>query len=135
VSPIVLNVLKLVFIGALYLFLWQVARAMRAHLAAVPEPAAAAPEIALTAPGASAPTVLTITGPLIVGRNPEADLVLEDPFASDFHARIGLHAGNARLQDLDSTNGTYVNDERIAGPVTLRRGDRVRVGETIMEVK
>jgi len=134
VTPIALNLLTLAFVGVLYAFLWQVIRAVRVQLAIGPGPSAA-PELALTQGTSSSGSTFRVSGALIVGRSPEADIVLDDPYASDFHLRIGMQAGEIRLQDLGSTNGTFVNGEQVQSPRGLHIGDRVQVGETIMEVR
>ena len=133
-APIVLNLLTLAFVGMLYVFLWQVMRAVRVQLATGPGPATA-PELVLTQGTSSSGSTFRVSGALIVGRSPEADVVLDDPYASDFHLRIGLHAGEIRLQDLGSTNGTLLNGEQVGSPRGLHRGDRVQVGQTIMELR
>jgi pSer/pThr/pTyr-binding forkhead associated (FHA) protein len=70
-----------------------------------------------------------------VGRSPGCAVPLDDDtFASSIHARVFRRSGELWLEDLGSTNGTWVNDERLDNPVRLRRGDRVKVGSTILEV-
>src|SRR6188472_2332043 len=67
----------------------------------------------------------------LVGRGSDCDLTLADTEASRRHALLRPQAdGSVVLEDLGSTNGTYVNGQRISGPVTLRGGERVRIGET-----
>ena len=67
----------------------------------------------------------------LVGRGSDCDLTLADTEASRRHALLRPQAdGSVVLEDLGSTNGTYVNGQRITGPVTLRGGERVRIGET-----
>ena len=69
--------------------------------------------------------------PVTVGRGGQNDLVLDgDEFASARHARIEVRGDGAWVQDLDSTNGTYVNGSRVAGAQRLDAGDVLRVGET-----
>ena len=71
------------------------------------------------------------SAPLTVGRGGQNDLVLEgDEFASARHARIEVRGDGAWVQDLESTNGTYVNGSRVAGARRLDHGDVLRVGET-----
>jgi Inner membrane component of T3SS, cytoplasmic domain len=71
------------------------------------------------------------SAPVTVGRGGQNDLVLTgDEFASARHARIELRGDGAWVQDLDSTNGTYVNGARVAGAQRLEAGDVLRVGET-----
>ena len=56
--------------------------------------------------------------------------MLEDPFASSQHARIERQGGAVVLEDLGSTNGTYLNDELLRGPQPLHAGDRIRIGDS-----
>lgn len=129
-----LHLLKIAFIALLYVFLWIVGRGIAGHLRA--EAARSeAPTVAVTASPAQAGLVFRVTRPLVLGRSPEADVVLDDPYASDFHARLVFQAGEVRLQDLGSTNGTYLNGERMTAPMSLRPGDEIRVGQTIMELR
>lgn len=129
-----LHILKICFIALLYAFLWMVGRSITAHLRGESARSEAA-TVAVTQSASQAGLTFRVTRPLVLGRSAEADVVLEDPYASDFHARIVFQAGEVRLQDLGSTNGTFVNGERMAAPMSLRRGDQIRVGQTIMEVR
>lgn len=65
----------------------------------------------------------------------EVEISFEDPFASSRHARIELQSGVAILEDLGSTNGTYVNGERLEGPWSLRSGDQIAIGDTVFEFR
>jgi pSer/pThr/pTyr-binding forkhead associated (FHA) protein len=76
-----------------------------------------------------------VNGATVVGRSDQADVVLEDPYASEFHFRLVLSDGSLTVSDLGSTNGTYVNGKRITTPTNLRRGDALQVGKTVMEVR
>jgi serine protease Do len=67
----------------------------------------------------------------VIGRDDEADLVVDDPKVSRRHASLqALPDGRAELNDLQTTNGTFVDERRIEGPVTLEGGETVRVGRT-----
>jgi pSer/pThr/pTyr-binding forkhead associated (FHA) protein len=129
-----LHILKICFIALLYLFLWVIGRNIAGHLRGE-RTRSEAPAVAVVESASQAGLVFRVTRPLVLGRSAEADVLLEDPYTSDFHARLVFQAGEIRLQDLGSTNGTYVNGERMTAPMSLRRGDRIRVGETIMEVR
>ncbi|MFH1329890.1 MAG: FHA domain-containing protein [Actinomycetota bacterium] len=132
--PLALHLVKVGFIALLYLFLWMVGRGIAGHLRHESS-RSEAPTVAVTESPTQAGLTFRVSGPLILGRSPEADVVLQDPFASDFHLRLAFQAGEVRLHDLGSTNGTFVNGERVAAPLSLRRGDLVRVGQTIMEMR
>lgn len=73
-------------------------------------------------------------GPVIVGRSPSSDIVIDEPFVSSSHARFTLQGPVLVLEDLNSTNGTLVNGHPIAQPVTLRDGDEIQVGNAVMRV-
>ena len=76
------------------------------------------------------------SAPVTVGRGGQNDLVLSgDEFASARHVRIELRGDGVWVQDLDSTNGTYVNGSRVAGAQRLGAGDVLRVGETDLRVE
>jgi len=76
------------------------------------------------------------SAPVTVGRGGQNDLVLEgDEFASSRHVRIEVRGDGVWVQDLDSTNGTYVNGSRVAGAQRLDPGDILRVGETDLRVE
>jgi pSer/pThr/pTyr-binding forkhead associated (FHA) protein len=66
----------------------------------------------------------------VLGRGDAAEIRLSDPFASSRHARVVLQGGVVVLEDLASTNGTYLNEERLAGIAPLHHGDRVRIGDS-----
>jgi hypothetical protein len=76
------------------------------------------------------------SAPVTVGRGGQNDLVLAgDDFASARHARIEARSDGVWVQDLESTNGTYVNGARVAGAQRLDPGDVLRVGETDLRVE
>jgi hypothetical protein len=66
----------------------------------------------------------------VMGRGDQAEIRLEDPFASSRHARLVRQGGVIVLEDLGSTNGTYLNEELLSGPQPLHPGDRVRIGDS-----
>src|SRR3954447_3522798 len=66
----------------------------------------------------------------VMGRGDQAEIRLEDPFASSQHARLTRQGGLVVLEDLGSTKGTYLNDELVRGPQPLHPGDLVRIGDS-----
>ncbi|MDQ2872030.1 MAG: FHA domain-containing protein [Candidatus Eremiobacteraeota bacterium] len=68
--------------------------------------------------------------PLLVGRSPQADLPLTDAEVSRRHARFELHRGVVYVTDLKSSNGTFLNGERVTDSIEVRPGDHVDVGST-----
>ena len=74
--------------------------------------------------------IYDLDGDLVLGRGDHAEISLEDPFASSRHARIYVQAGTLVLEDLHSTNGTYLNEELLDTPRPLHPGDHLRIGES-----
>src|SRR3954447_11397221 len=66
----------------------------------------------------------------VLGRGDQAEIRLEDPFASSRHARLTRQGAVIVVEDLGSTNGTYLNEELLSGPQPLHPGDRVRIGDS-----
>jgi hypothetical protein len=80
--------------------------------------------------GLRAGAAYDLSGGALLGRGEEADIVLQDSFASTRHARLAPHGDVIVLEDLGSTNGTYLNDEPLRGPQPLHPGDRIRIGDS-----
>jgi Inner membrane component of T3SS, cytoplasmic domain/Domain of unknown function (DUF4389) len=74
-----------------------------------------------------------LSGTMTVGR--EGDIVVEDPEISRTHASLSWDGTALTVQDLGSTNGTFVNDERLSGPRQLGPSDRLRIGTTVFELR
>jgi hypothetical protein len=149
--------LKYGFLIVLYLFLLWVARSVlkdlrRVKVTQAPGSAAIAPGVAPEATGyhqtaaaldGSDPRLVVerapghtpgmeyeVGGGAVLGRGDQAEIRLDDPFASSRHARLTRQGGVVVLEDLGSTNGTYLNEELLAGPAPLHPGDRVRIGDS-----
>lgn len=143
--------LQVGFLTVLYLFLlWVATSALRdvagSRAAAVDDSDATGMHAAidpLTLPGAGSTAALVVvkapghekgwiyeigTG-VVLGRG-EVEIRLDDQFASSRHARISREGAAMILEDLGSTNGTWLNDEQVAGPTPLHAGDRVRIGDS-----
>jgi hypothetical protein len=86
--------------------------------------------------GAGAGSEHPVEGELVLGRDQaSADLVIDDPGVSRRHARVLADGGGVVVEDLGSSNGTYVNGERISGPVEVGADDEVQVGATVLGVE
>lgn len=66
---------------------------------------------------------------IMIGRDSSNGVVLKDPFVSKKHCRIFLKDGEHHIEDLNSSNGTYVNNNRITGMSRIYHGDRVKIGQ------
>lgn len=145
---LVLDLLKYAFLAVLYIFIARAVKAVYVELRPG-TPGAGPPGAARSAPRKSkrAPKkVAVIEGPargktfdlkdeLTVGRADKCHLVLDDTYVSQVHARIFSKNDNYILEDLGSTNGTYLNRRRITSPTELQRGDRVKIGKTVLEMR
>lgn len=134
---LLLTALKLIFIALIYIFVWQIARAIAAHLGSGQAKSRRKPGagLVIVRSDSQAGTDLTIKDALVLGRSSEADFVLDDAYASEFHVRFLNQGGHVVLHDLGSTNGTYVNGRRVTTPIDLNQGDAVQIGKTVLEVK
>ena len=146
--------LKFGFLAVLYLFLLWVARSalkdLRRGRGGGPQPAYEpsdatsmyAADVLLggedgfeprlmveNAPGHEPGTAYDLTGGATLGRG-DVEIHLDDPFASSRHARITRQGHIVVIEDLGSTNGTYLNDEPLTGPQPLHPGDRIRIGDS-----
>lgn len=74
------------------------------------------------------------SAPVLVGRAPTCTLVIDDDYCSARHCRIFPDNGVWKVEDLGSTNGTFLGNQRVTDPVPLRRGDQVRIGATTLEL-
>ena len=86
--------------------------------------------------GAGAGSEHPLDGELTLGREPAtADVVIPDPGVSRRHARVLAHDGEVIVEDLGSSNGTYVNGHRITGPVPLGPADELQLGDTVVGIR
>jgi FHA domain len=152
--------LKFGFIAVLYLFLLWVSRSALRDLrgaggssrAAEGAPASTPPDatglhsastlgranilaraprlVVARAPGHDPGMIYDLDGELVLGRGERVEIRLEDPFASSRHARVFEQGNILVIEDLDSTNGTYLNEELLETPRPLHPGDRVRIGDS-----
>jgi hypothetical protein len=149
-----LTIGKFCLLGLIYLFFFRVLRAVwvevntRETVAVPAAPYAGAPMPARMAmAGRHTATRLKVIEPaelrgrtfdlsdeLTVGRAAGCQITLDDTFVSQLHARLFRRDGQAWVEDLGSTNGTYLNRQKVTGPVTMRKGDRLQVGNTVMEL-
>nr|MBA3365950.1 FHA domain-containing protein [Actinomycetota bacterium] len=84
--------------------------------------------------GAEAGQLFEIAGSIVIGRDSTADLVLDDDQVSRRHLRLTLDEDRTVVEDLGSTNGTFVNSGLISGKQALRNGDRIQAGGTLLEL-
>jgi hypothetical protein len=82
------------------------------------------------APGHDPGMIYDLDSDIVLGRGDRAEIRLEDPFASSRHARIYEQGNILVIEDLRSTNGTYLNEELLESPRPLHAGDHMRIGES-----
>jgi pSer/pThr/pTyr-binding forkhead associated (FHA) protein len=86
--------------------------------------------------GANAGETISLDGaPLLIGRGSDAAIRLDDDYVSTRHARIASSGDQWFIEDLGSTNGTYLGSQRLTQPTTLQLGTQVRIGKTTLELR
>ena len=95
-----------------------------------------APTQLVISEGANAGVSVPLEGqPILLGRGADATIRLDDDYVSTRHARFVPHGDDWYVEDLGSTNGTYIGSQRISSPMVVGVGVQVRVGKTIAELK
>ena len=148
-----LNLLKVFLLLLLYLFFLRVLRAVWAEVAP-PTAATATPVRKHSKPPRRGPSrkgsgqlALRIVAPpelkgrsfrlaeeITLGRAAGCQVTLEDTYASQLHARVFQRDGTVYVEDLGSTNGTYLNRRKVTGPMVLKPGDLLQIGNTVLEL-
>lgn len=145
----VLNALKIVLLALIYLFfarvLWAVWSEVRTPVAttgkivgssAKDKKRSDAGVFVIVEPRQHRGASFTLSNTLTLGRVDDNDIALDDDtFMSSHHARIEVRPEGVWVVDLESTNGTFVNGQRVTGDRSLRKGDRLQVGSTVLEVR
>lgn len=150
-SEAVLTILKFCFLGLLYLFLVRVVRAvelelswgrpsgggLRSRLPGGSRRDRSSPgrpyKLKMVDPGTN--QLFPLGEEVTIGRAPGCSVPLpDDTFVSQLHARIYVRDEQPFVEDLGSTNGTFLNRARLTDTMPLQRGDRLQVGQTILEI-
>lgn len=150
VSEQLLNVLKLCLLALLYLFFLRVLRAVwvevKGPALAGGEPVPVAParerhrrrrsptQLRVVAPPESVGLRFDLSDEFTLGRAAGCQVTLDDTYASQIHARVFRRDGQYYVEDLGSTNGTWLNRAKVTGPLELQRGDQLQIGNTVLEV-
>ncbi len=153
-SPFVLSVLKYSLVVLLYFFVFRAVRSVvtdvggrRRGRATAPRPAAAAPaarpskggkppaQVVVHDPDAPKPQTVRLSDPTQIGRADACAIRLSDSYVSQVHARLYGKDGSWFVEDLGSTNGTFLNDRAVVQPVEVHAGDVVKVGKTVLELR
>lgn len=142
-----LTILKYLFLALIFLFLARAVRAMYLEISGPRTPRAPAAPAAPTTRSGKPPekVALLVAGEkprffdlgdeLILGRSGKCHIVLGDTYASQVHARVFRKNGKFFLEDMGSTNGTYLNSRKVMTPTPVNRGDRARIGRTELEFR
>lgn len=147
-----LLVLKIAFLLLLYLFIWRIVRAAGREVRGAQESMIISPGsaqslglaprvegrlVVVKSPALDEGSALTVDAePLTVGRGPQNDVPLDgDEYASAKHARFEARRDGLWVEDIGSTNGTYVNGARITAPTAISMSDTLRIGKTILKLE
>jgi pSer/pThr/pTyr-binding forkhead associated (FHA) protein len=154
-SALALQLFRFGFLALLWLFVLAAVRVIHGDLRSAGQPRVATPPArrrraaAAVAPAAQrgpsqlivtegglAGTRIGLTGaPVLIGRANDSTLVLTDDYSSTRHARISLQDGMWMVEDLGSTNGTYLGQRKLDGPVPMEMGVPLRIGKTVLELR
>ncbi len=150
-SPFALSVSKWALLVLIYIFVWRAVRSVAVSLRepaaprsrgtkkapAKPRKGSRKPPVSLVVRGEDGKKAAThrLVGALEVGREATSPIRLDDQYVSQYHARFFERSGSWFVEDLGSTNGTYLNGERVTDPVPIHAGDAVRIGKVTLELK
>jgi len=136
---LVLWLVRILFLALLYLFLFRVVRALMRDLRAASQSAIAelGRLLVLASPGDDPPAgaVFALDAITSLGRDVNNSIVVEDPFASAEHAVLTFRGRDWYLEDLGSTNGTYVNGNLVEGVAPLGFGDEIQIGQVRLRLE
>ncbi|NOX31484.1 MAG: FHA domain-containing protein [Actinobacteria bacterium] len=143
-SPALLRLLTLCVLALVYLFFMRVVqavwtevrppRAARQPRAPRRKPASRVGRVVILAPEEHAGRVHQIADEVNIGRAAGCEITIDDSYASQIHARIFRRDGGVFVEDLGSTNGSYLNREKVNRPTAVNPGDRLQIGATVFEV-
>ncbi|NTU83783.1 MAG: FHA domain-containing protein [Chloroflexales bacterium] len=138
---VILLLLRVAVVFLLYFFLWQVVRVVSRELqaggAAAPAPATPYGQLVVTSAGQTGipvGKVFPLAPVTVIGRSTEAEISLNDTFLSSEHARLELRDSVWSLEDLSSTNGTFLNGFEVRASTEVHDGDVVRVGRVELKL-
>lgn len=150
-SPFVLSVLKYALLALLFFFVYRAVKSTASDVAGTRDRAAPSKRkepkptrssrgrtpgtVVVHAPDGGKAGTFRLSGALDIGRADACAIRLEDEYVSQHHARIYAKDGAWWVEDLGSTNGTYMNERRVASPAEVHAGDTVRVGKTVLELR
>jgi len=153
-SELTLFLIRIAYLAILWIFVLSAISVIRSDMfgARVPEAARGvggkAPKQKAPPKRRGSPTQVVVTqgsnvgataalaqGPILIGRGNDAAIKLDDDYVSTRHARIAASGDQWFVEDLGSTNGTYIGTVRITQPTTITLGTQVRIGKTILELR
>jgi len=110
-------------------------KASRSHQKPAKRPRGAPTHVAIV-DGANAGEKISLDdAPLLIGRGSDAAIRLDDDYVSTRHARIAASGEQWFVEDLGSTNGTYLGSQRLSQPATIQLGTQIRIGKTTLELR
>ena len=150
---IILAILKYLFLLLIFLFLWRAVKAMYVEVAGPRGTRGSAPparspvqssrgkpgrppeKVVVSTSDGGKPKTYVIEEETIIGRDKGCQVVIDDTYASQFHARIFKRDDSVFIEDMGSTNGTYLNRRKVSSPLPVTRGDKARIGKTELDFR
>ena len=157
-SEIALTVIKVLFLALLWLFILSAVSVIRSDLFGRTVPSSGQPDaqelespppppkrtkrprgeprvLVVTQGGQAGQSAALADGVIMIGRGADCQIILDDDYVSTRHARVVSGENGVYVEDLGSTNGSYVNGQRITAPTTITMSDTVRIGRTILKLE
>ena len=132
---VVLLIGRLLFVAILYIFLFSLVKTGIGMVRGTSSKEKKWTLSVETGPKELRGVKIVVTGTVIVGRSPGADIVIAASYVSGRHAQFKLMGQNLFVEDLGSTNGTAVNNNLISAPTALKNNDVVNVGDVAIRVR
>lgn len=132
---VILLIGRILFVALLYLFLFAIMRTGIREISGVSKKGKTWRLAVEKGPKELRGVNISVTGPVIVGRSPGADIVIAAGYVSGRHARFSLMGNDLFVEDLGSKNGTAVNNTFIDAPVAIKNKDTITVGDVVIRAK
>ena len=155
-SELTLVLIRLAYLAILWIFVLSAISVIRSDMMGARVPAEArtagraprqakqkppskrrgSPSQVVVVSGSNAGTTVALdSAPILIGRGPDSSIRLDDDYVSTRHARIAASGDQWFVEDLGSTNGTYIGATRITQPTTVSLGTQIRIGKTVLELR
>lgn len=153
-SQLTLFLIRVGYLAVLWIFVISAISVVRSDMFGARAPAGARPaprkekppkarpsrrgqptQIAVVSGTSAGQSISLERAPIVIGRGADAQIILDDDYVSTRHARVAVSGDQWFVEDLGSTNGTYIGSVRITQPTAISVGTQVRIGKTVLELR